>query len=513
MVWALLGLACGWYPISKVWRYRQAASTLDFIGLVGVLATYPLCMAIFHLTPFDLGLVYGLISFMPVIFFFSMKHYLGVSLPFERRLRIGLYSFAGALGMLGVTNVWHGQFALFQPHSPGVPNHLLYEAEMRWGLLAVHLTTGILVLGTLITAVAQFSRARFNLTHYAIGVGVPAVGVWSAIVAEHPQQLFGVPVNGFLVCSTIALLAINCTIVRRRFLEFRVITRATILSIMPEAMLVLSRNRYIVDANLAFTALVGEAERACVDRELAEVLPELDSALPGNDSEFEFEISRADGRRVFHVHAQSVNRVSVDDTQVLLLLRDITAQRIALEALEESQRELRAANAALERLSMTDTLTGLKNRRYFQDRLQAEFQRAQRSDVPVALISIDIDHFKSINDLLGHGVGDLSLCHVARVLENECRNVDTIARVGGEEFMVLLLDAAAEQVNATAQRLCRALRETPYVLDSGRELRITASFGFSLLGVGDTVDSALQRADEALYAAKNAGRDQVVAAC
>jgi len=130
----------------------------------------------------------------------------------------------------------------------------------------------------------------------------------------------------------------------------------------------------------------------------------------------------------------------------------------------------------------------------------------------LALVSIDIDHFKSINDSLGHGVGDDSLCHVARVLENECRNADTLARVGGEEFMVLLVDVAADQVNASAQRLCRALRETPYVLDCGRELRITASLGFSLLGAGDTVDSALQRADEALYAAKKAGRDQVVAA-
>ena len=512
MIWALLGLVGCYLPVKQVWAHKDLASTRDFLALMVILGAYPAVMALFHLTPFDYGLVYGLISFLPTIYFFSMARYLDVQLPFEHGLRKGLYALAAAIAVVGATNVWHGEFAVFPEHVTGAPNHLLVEEEAGWGLRALQISSAILVLSTLLLAAVQFSRARFNFTNYAIGIGMPGLAIWLTLATEHPQQLFGVPVNGFLIITTVVLASTNYSIVVRRFLEFRVVTRSTILSIMPEAMLVLSPQRYIVDANPAFETLVSAAGCGCVDERLADILPELDTAFVNADSAFEFELSRPEGRHVYEVHSQSVNRLTEDNAQVLLLLRNITAQRTAVEALEDSQRELREANAALERLSMTDTLTGLKNRRYFQDRLQAEYQRAQRNGFRLALVSIDIDHFKSINDSYGHGVGDQSLCHVARVLENECRNADTLARVGGEEFMVLLVDIAADQVNASAQRLCRRLRETPYVLESGHELRITASLGFSVLDGEDTVDSALQDADEALYAAKNAGRDQVVAA-
>ena len=107
-------------------------------------------------------------------------------------------------------------------------------------------------------------------------------------------------------------------------------------------------------------------------------------------------------------------------------------------------------------------------------------------------------------------MGDDALCHVARVLESQCRSVDTLARVGGEEFMVLSLDASDTTVRTIAQRLCGALRGTPYLLASGEELSITARVGVSMVSSTDTVDSALERADKALYAAKKAGRDCMV---
>lgn len=508
LFWALLGVAGCCYPIKHVWPHIRVASTVDFVTLMLILGFYPAAIAVFHLTPFDLGLVYGLMSFLPAIFFFSMVRYLGVQLPYERGLRWGLYSMAACYAVFGLSNPWHGQFAVFPAHVAGVPHHLMVEEQALWGLQLLQVFTVVLTVGTLLTALVQFSRARFNVAHYVMCIGLPSLALWSLLAAGPSLQLFGVSVNGFLLVTSIILASTNYAIVKRRFLGSRVVTRSSILSIMPEAMVVLSPTRFIVDANLAFERLVG---RSCVNQLLLKVLPELDQALCDIDSDFEFELVNSNGRRIFQVAAQSINRLTKVDAQALLLLRDVTSQQVAVEALEESQRELREANAALERLSMTDPLTGLKNRRYFQDRLYTEYQRAQRAESTLALVSIDIDHFKLINDSFGHGVGDLALCHVARVLENQCRYVDTLARVGGEEFMVLLVDASPKHVNANAQRLCRALRQTPFMLDNGRELVITASLGSSVLGAGDTVDSALQRADEALYAAKSGGRDRVVA--
>ncbi len=509
MFWALLGIAGCFYPIKVVWPLRDKPSSRDFIALMLTLGLYPLATAVFHLTPFDLGLSFLLICPIPAIYFFAMIRYLGLELPHERILRRSLYSIAAVLALLGTTNAWHGQFAVFASHVEDSANHLLFEQQALWGLRSFQIFSAILVLSTLLLALLQLSRTRFNTTNYAVGIVLPALGLWVALAAEHPQQLFGVPINGFVIVTTAVLLATNHSIITQRFLEFRVISRSTILAIMPEAMLVLSPGRHIVDTNPAFEELTLGNERGSIDKPLHAVLPELNTALKNNDSEFEFEIQREAGRRVFQVQSQSVNRLTSNNTQTLLLLRDITTQRGALEALEQSQQELREANAALQRLSMTDALTGLKNRRWFQDRLEAEYERLQRIQSSLALVSIDVDHFKSINDNYGHGVGDQALCHVARVLEQECRNADTLARVGGEEFMVLLLDAKTDAVNATAQRLCRALREAPFALDNGGELRITASLGFSLLLNGDTIDAALRRADSALYNAKRAGRDQV----
>jgi len=509
LFWALLGVGGCYLPIKEVWPERAKLSSRDFIALMLALGLYPLAAAVFHHTPFDLGLMYLLLCPIPTIFFFTMTRYLGLDLPHERILRRALYSIAAAMAVLGATNAWHGQFAVFAPHAEGSPNHLLVEEQVLWGLRCFQVSSLILGLSTLILALSQFSRTRFNTTNYAVGIILPALALWASFSSEHPQHLFGVPINGFVIVTTAVLIQTNYAIITRRFLEFRVVTRSTILAIMPEAMLVLSPGRYIVDTNPAFEALTLGNAHDSVDKPLQAALPELDAALKNSDSEFEFEIQRATGRRIFQAQSQSVNRLTSTNTQALLLLRDITTQRAAVQALEESQKELREANAALQRLSMTDALTGLKNRRWFQDRLEAEYQHIQRNQSALAIVSIDVDHFKSINDTYGHGIGDLALCHVSRVLEQECRNADTLARVGGEEFMALLLDAKPETVNATAQRLCRALRETPFVTADGRELRITASLGFSLLHSDDTIDAALRRADSALYKAKNAGRDQV----
>lgn len=164
-----------------------------------------------------------------------------------------------------------------------------------------------------------------------------------------------------------------------------------------------------------------------------------------------------------------------------------------------------------ERLSLTDPLTGLWNYRFMQTSLRREAERARRYQRPSALLAIDLDRFKDVNDTYGHPVGDQVLIELARRITAQIREVDLAFRHGGEEFMVLLPETDAGGASAVAERLGRAVNAKRFKVNDasgGRELRITVSIGIAVLGEhAETASGVLTAADEALYAAKAAGRD------
>ena len=171
----------------------------------------------------------------------------------------------------------------------------------------------------------------------------------------------------------------------------------------------------------------------------------------------------------------------------------------------------RAREAEFERLASTDSLTGLTNRRRFMEAASIELARSRRYGSPVALIVIDLDHFKRINDEHGHLVGDKALVHASRVLAACVRDVDLIARHGGEEFAVLLPMTDAAGAAEVAERCGRRLADTPLIVDGIGPIRVTASMGVaSCKGTEcEDLDVLLRVADAALYRAKGAGRDRV----
>jgi len=168
--------------------------------------------------------------------------------------------------------------------------------------------------------------------------------------------------------------------------------------------------------------------------------------------------------------------------------------------------------ARLRDLSHRDALTGLFNRRAVEQELQREWRRWRRRRDGFALLSIDLDHFKQINDTHGHAGGDQVLIETSRRLLAHARDTDTVARTGGEEFLVLLPCTDLQGAALAAERLLAHLRQHPITL-AGVAVQATASIGIAQVMEGDAdVAAALTRADRALYRAKTEGRDRLVLA-
>lgn len=176
------------------------------------------------------------------------------------------------------------------------------------------------------------------------------------------------------------------------------------------------------------------------------------------------------------------------------------------QQLLEAHRELQIKNRMLEQLSVTDRLTRLKNRLYIEQIFDQEIARAeQKEQYGFAVLLIDIDHFKQINDNFGHDTGDAVLADFAAILKLNCRSQDVIARWGGEEFMVICPNTSPAEAEELANRLCAATREHRFP----RVGQCTASIGVAVWKPGDRQKSLSIRADNALYAAKQGGRDRV----
>jgi diguanylate cyclase (GGDEF)-like protein len=170
---------------------------------------------------------------------------------------------------------------------------------------------------------------------------------------------------------------------------------------------------------------------------------------------------------------------------------------------------LREFNLRLQLMAKTDPLTGISNRSYFMDLLNTEFRRSMRHKRTFSVLSLDLDNFKSINDTYGHAAGDEVLRSATRILQNsELRKGDFFGRIGGEEFGFVLPETDLKGASDVAERLRINLEKTAVVFKR-KELYVTASIGASEYKAGDTEDTLLQRADQAMYRAKKSGRNKV----
>jgi two-component system, cell cycle response regulator len=194
-------------------------------------------------------------------------------------------------------------------------------------------------------------------------------------------------------------------------------------------------------------------------------------------------------------------RKPVDPVELVARIRTALRLRSLLD-------ELARRNAELEQLARTDVLTGLANRRHADDVLRATIASARRHGRTLSAVLVDIDRFKSVNDVHGHAAGDAVLREIALRLADGLREEDLAARWGGEEFLLLLPDSPDAAV--VCERLRASIAERPVNVHGLLELRISASFGWAPWSGEETGEALVGRADVALYAAKAGGRDRVV---
>jgi len=279
----------------------------------------------------------------------------------------------------------------------------------------------------------------------------------------------------------------------------------TITDNLPALITYIDRDEKITFANATFREWLGVEPATILGHHLSDVAgselylsrkPMIQRALAGERVEFEAQTRTKD--------AQRITRVSyVPDTGPDGITRGIFSLSLDISALKAVERKLSD-------LARVDTLTGLANRLAFNEFLPGAIARAQRTESALAVLFLDIDHFKTINDTLGHATGDGVLMEYARRLLASVRNTDTVARLAGDEFVVVLENLhAREAAAAIARKIVDQIGGTLFDID-GQGLRVTTSIGVAFQPASDapaTASELLARADAALYRAKSAGRN------
>ncbi len=192
--------------------------------------------------------------------------------------------------------------------------------------------------------------------------------------------------------------------------------------------------------------------------------------------------------------------------RALATIRDVTDREALIEKLENKIQE----NNKLEQMTLTDPLTQLYNRRYFDEVISREFERSRRHAESLSLMIVDIDHFKQVNDKYGHEAGDIALKYIASLLRELVRYCDVVCRIGGEEFAVVLPNTDIESSMALADRICYEAADHKVVLTGKEFIKLTLSIGVTcLVDDDDEVTDIFSRADSALYHSKQQGRNRI----
>ena len=369
--------------------------------------------------------------------------------------------------------------------------------------------------------------ARFKLEAAVLPKDVTILNRPPSLFESHPNLFWGVALAGVAAAGIIGVLLVMMIYRDKvsRNLARHIGFLNTIINAVESPIYLKDREGRYLMANPGFTRLAGYDEADLQGKRLSDIgLAEVAEAIEAMDEKAiqtgilqTTEMSMVFGGEQRVVRLAKIALLDPEGRSVILgTIHDLTADRRLEENLRSSNERLEAmvverthelelANSILAQLAETDRLTALANRRKLELVLAEELARMERYDTQFAVIMLDIDHFKLVNDNYGHDEGDKVLIGVAVLLGNHCRITDLAGRWGGEEMLVICRNADADAAGMLAEKLRAAIEQTALSL----KRQITASFGVAMAQEGDTIADLLKRADECLYTAKNAGRNRV----
>jgi diguanylate cyclase (GGDEF)-like protein len=391
------------------------------------------------------------------------------------------------VGLLAVPGTRH----LIRFYPPGAPQPVptVQAGALYWPHViysnALVLTASAVLLVTVMRVSRLYWRQSITLL---VAICLPLIGNAMADFNAPPfQHLDPSP-----LAASVAAWVLVIGVLRYRLLDLRPVARTHVVETMRDAVLVADAHGHVVDLNPAAVQLLGRQAGELVGRPVAALLSDLAHPIGFSDpGVYDVQLNTSDRERDMELAVTPLEDARGATAGRVLVFRDVTERR-------ELERELR-------RLAYTDRLTGLPNRALFHDRLDRALVMAKRHDAPVAILFLDLDRFKIINDSLGHEIGDEVLVAVAQRLRRCLRAEDTLARLGGDEFAILLPEIANRSDTYLVTEKCLSALSAPELIGS-HELTVNASIGIAISPQdGTDVQHLLRSADAAMYRAKARG--------
>ncbi len=507
------------------WRRRRAPGARPLLGMMAGIILWSWTYALYWLAPntavsrFWLDATYfGVVTAPTMLFLFAMELIRKRS-HLERKW-LALLAVEPLLTLLILwTDPWHGWF--YGPNRTDASN-ILSGGWWFWVNVVYSYT---LILAALIQLVNSSRKARGVIYRRQIQTALAGVLVF---VATNLAALAGF--NPFPGLDLTPLIFVGdgvfflLSLLQYRMLDIVPIATDVLVDTMSDGMIVFDLHGRILEINKSAAALFKVQRSDLVGKEqtfLTQRLPEFGQvfqASSGKSGNFELTLN-GEQAKVFDVQLIPIIVQGQEPDGLLLTWRNVTplaqAQdelRQANQALQTQLEKVQVLQAELQEQALHDPLTGLFNRRFLDEALKIEITRCDRQQSSLALLSIDLDHFKRINDTYGHQVGDEVLRQTARRLENNLRSGDLVARYGGEEFVVVMINTLAEAAWQRAQELCAQIAASPMQVEAG-PIQVTASIGVAGYPLqADSPAELISRADKALYQAKDAGRNRAVLA-
>lgn len=429
--------------------------------------------------------------------------YLGFSVEYYRPPVAGGANFTWKslipLAALMLLFIWsdglHGLFRGQPVLVPGEPfNQLIFPNGP--GFIAYTVYAYSLIVLTTLIFISRYLHAE---QLYRIQVGIVLLGVlipWAASLLAYfslvPLELHRITPAAFGPSN----LVIAWALYRYRLFDLLPVARDYLFEYMQEGILVLDHNLRIVDLNPAAQRILAAGKSAAIGRSVAS-FPPFEATWFGHGREkTEISIEREGTTGLYELQLSLVGESSGSPGVYLAVLRDIQDRKRVEEKLQ--------------RLAVTDPLTGVLNRRQVIFLAEREITRACKFCLPISIILLDIDHFKQVNDTVGHRAGDRVLREIACACQENLRSHDIFGRYGGDEFIAILPETGFETALGVAERLRKRIEALP-VLECSEPRRITISLGVAAPDSShpSSLDGLLEQADRALYHAKESGRNRV----